>query len=998
MTINPKITYIAKSQFIKKGDILKETNLYSALKECESRSNHNYNNQKGREGSILRYLSPTAYPTTYKCDGLIWVDIDNNEVTDQVIDNGEKLIQYLPNLLAIKKSASGNIHAFLYDEEFVTDEIDTSKYEERSLLYVATFAAAVKKVIGVDFRFKTGALDGCVKGLHQQIFMAPSGFFWNPYCAKFKWTKELKERLKAEYHTLFPTFTTWNNAEVINNSLKDVRGKDTTFNSWVPRIIDRNINICGYTGNDARWRIVANIIGYCGGDEDKAKEVIMNGFDDPTRKEMMGSLKTLIRNNKWGLAIKPSIIDWLFKKDDDVVELEEGRYLNDVLNWNKEDVDNLTGTISIISNTNTGKTEWAKRMLLQNDNVLVVMSNKALRDGKKDKDTAPYVFENTDKDVNKNKAFITIDSLCRWFTEEEMKNKVVICDETHLWEDYISMRERRNVIGNVIKLLDSAKCRILMTATPKADHMIWEDMKCYKFIKRQKQKVKVNIYTLDVDKVEKANDISHTTAVYNWIKNNIVEKLYENGEQLVIYSDNGQENWKSYVLRDFIERNEVGLYRSRMYTADCKKKIDEENMLIYPITLATRYLGVGLEIKKDKNGDDVKRGHIVINLNEGFDIKFVEQCIGRFRNAEEIVVYAVQSRIPNSKKWGEDDKEMLGEYYNTLYEMCEDGEYRLNGAKALLLNAWDMDGDSIVKRKVGLLLANNMVHRYDYADLRSIKLFEKTLPYKEVEVTVKDVKLNRKAMEDNKFIKKNEESKLWEYVKSLSMMSLEDLMGMPVEEIVNHNLVPWEDAVRAYQILKVIKPVVKKGYDVVQMCDYFGGKISILQSEMKKLNLYYKWKNEKDTIIWEDKGDERLKEKIKEMESVVVDVEVMWKKEFLDRLGVRMYDIVVEDVFELVLDDDVFSRSDWNMNFNWSTYDECKMMRGKARKGTQAVANGKLCAKQYRVETDKLEKKYGLKKGMEVINMTETAKRYNINSETIRLWKKKGYIIELNSI
>lgn len=56
---------------------------------------------------------------------------------------------------------------------------------------------------------------------------------------------------------------------------------------------------------------------------------------------------------------------------------------------------------------------------------------------------------------------------------------------------------------------------------------------------------------------------------------------------------------------------------------------------------------------------------------------------------------------------------------------------------------------------------------------------------------------------------------------------------------------------------------------------------------------------------------------------------------------------------------------------------------------------GRKNTKKYKIVTDKLEKKYGLRNGMMFDGLKSIADANGVNTESIRLWKKKGYLIEI---
>ena len=104
--INPKVSVWTKDWFPKKGDELKQMDLYTVMKQCERISS---SAEKGKSGSIFPYLSDEVNPYTLVFDGVVFVDIDNcQEVSYKIFDSFDKICGEMPNLLAMNFSYSIN--------------------------------------------------------------------------------------------------------------------------------------------------------------------------------------------------------------------------------------------------------------------------------------------------------------------------------------------------------------------------------------------------------------------------------------------------------------------------------------------------------------------------------------------------------------------------------------------------------------------------------------------------------------------------------------------------------------------------------------------------------------------------------------------------------------------------------------------------------------------------------------------------------------------------
>ena len=508
--VNPKVSLYTKSKTPYTGALLKSTDLYSTLKYQETITK----GVKGQNGMIVMYTNNTAYPDKYSCDGLFYIDIDNvSEYSELIFDNFTAISEMFPNLLAMCFSASRNLHAFVYDERFKGDDIDVEEYRMQSKIYLSVFAWIVKKVCNVDLRDVEGALDDHASRITQLMYLAHSEFKWNPYCVPTTIMKDDIKRLKAEYHTLFKTFVQIYDKDAMEETMRVKRDDDTVFNVEVPRIIDKNTTFDRWSGNDLRRMIASNIMVYCDGDKNEAKKLVAESFDEPTK-----SLITSWLNDKYSKFYNKGLYNWLFVSKDNKVLLDQKQYLSDVLNLGTDKY------VYIISNTNTGKTEWCKNMIRNNDNVIALYPNKVLRDGKK-QGVEEFTYMNEAREIDKTKSVnISIDLFSRLYNVTEVEGKTIIVDEAHLLEDYISIQGRRDIIKETINLIQYADRVIFMSATPKSEMKLFK-FKVMQFEKPQKQNLHVRAMLMNMERVEKGNNISKSNAMYNYMNKFIEDKL-----------------------------------------------------------------------------------------------------------------------------------------------------------------------------------------------------------------------------------------------------------------------------------------------------------------------------------------------------------------------------------------------------------------------------------------------------------------------------------------
>ena len=398
-----------------------------------------------------------------------------------------------------------------------------------------------------------------------------------------------------------------------------------------------------------------------------------------------------------------------------------------------------------------------------------------------------------------------------------------------------------------------------------------------------------------------------------------------------------------------------------------------------------------MEIKSEN------QGHIVINLDEGFDINFIEQCIGRYRNAKDIYLHVFASKEPTGKDVRENDEEIeeLKSYYVDLHD-DENNPNKLNILKAMRLNAYDgFVENKKLREAVGLLLANNIINRRNYASFISVGMLLQRLPYNNKKITINTKKLGIVEQENLFKFFENKEEKLTTYLFSLSNADLRSLMQYTVEDILNRRLVPFNDRTAARKILKLIKPMVlNESIPFDKICDFFNRNLSTMRKEYDKAITYEKCQMEEYNI--NDFDDEKLKEEKKKLEENNADVELLFNKDFLDNLRIKRPVLDFEKIFEDSYEDAFVSvMSDMGIElkniFNFDSYEEFK----KHKKGMKQSMAGKKRAKKCKIVTDKLEKRYGLKMGMEFDSKKDISIIAKVKRNTVSDWTRMGYVKEI---
>ena len=793
--INPRVSVWTKDRFPKKGEELKLVELYTVMKQCEQIPP---TTEKGKSGSIFPYLSDVVNPYTLVFDGVVFVDIDNcQEVSSQIFDSFDKICVVMPNLLAMNFSYSKNIHCYFYDEDIKND---SSKYSERAVLYLSAFAAAVKKVLGVDLRDIEGALDDHSKSPTQRLFLNRSPFQWNVYCCKTSIKNDDINRLKAEYYSLFRLAES--ERTLVETPLIKGEGKI---------LVDSTFNLLGYgTGYEARTLIASAVYIHFGKDMEKSREYLSRKFKNA--QEINIQMTSMINNGYIERKYREDVEKYLFGFNVNKEQiLKPGQYLSDVI-----DIDKLEGRYYYIqSNTGSGKTEFVKKYLKDKQGeVFFVQITKALRDGKK-QTIEDYTFENWEYGLDKTltKFHMSIDGAVRQLRERASKlnQYTIIVDESHLLEDYINIRE--SIINEFLTRLKRAGKVIFMSATPKSDIKLFPFEKIC-FTRIQEQDLNIHLHPLKLTGRGSKARVEYEYMT-RWIK--------QRENKVIVFSDKKQECWKKYGLL----KESVTYFNSSSFNDDGVQAILKDNKLVNQITLSTKYMGCGVEVKHEKEVD------IVFFLNEGFDNSSIVQSIGRPRSSggvEKVNVHFFYTTDCKFKgRYKPEDVMFLKNAFDNLV-VCENNGLLINvlaahmtGIRDSSFNEWESRDD------IKLLKVSQLLRNITYFSPYSLSVL-KHLPYRNIEIKYEDiVEIDRKG---EKSIVRSE-GKLLQYLCSLSRIKVSNLVDEDgYEALLDSGTVPYDDKKNAREEIRRAMYIARRGIEVSEALYFFG----TLKRAVKHLN------------------------------------------------------------------------------------------------------------------------------------------------------------------
>ena len=915
--INPRVSYTNEGKYARNGSAMTIVTLKSILNRCAS--NEFKGREKGRSGCILPYVSTKFGERPFVHEGVVILDLDkfNKEPglkgkEDLIYEKFDEIAAIMPNILAMNYSYSHNLHIFVYDRNVV----DAQSYNKMQPIYTALFAKVVRSILNIDFREYKDALDDHQKA-YQKLFVNYSPYKWNYYCTQLSLSPKQLKTLQSEYKIVF---------EKIEDCREVCESTNIVGNGDI--VVDKNYAILGWKGFRARTAIAAATYFHFDKDLQQSKKWLSATFKNA--KDIYSQMLSMVRNgniNHWYTKEAEFV---LFPSGKDKYTLKEGEYLSDII-----DFDTLNESYYYIqSNTNTGKTEFVKNLIrdqyveiigsedlfgnkryskVDGRKVIILQMTKALRDGKK-RGIEDKTYGNWDKIVDKEQIHTTLEGFDRNIVGLNLSEYTIVVDESHLLEEYITIR--RDLTKRVLNYLEKAGKVIFMSATPKSDFKMFPFKKLV-FEKTQKQRLDVYQYPL----YRKGNG-SRIAARYTHIIK-FIRDLEKRGEKVLVFSNKYQSEWKTYGLDE-----NVTFFNATNIKDVAMLEILNNNRLINNITLATKYMGCGVEIKGEK------KVHIVFLLDEGWNFDFIVQTLGRPRDAENIVLHLFYS---DYKKWkvglSKSQLAALRNAFDNLYYDAVDGYPILNILAARMTGIYKRGNANSVDEKIKTLIIGSIVSESNIHTPYSLELF-KYLPYEEVNIHRCDGEdFNTNGV--RQYIRK--ETELIEYICSLSEAECERLFSMEYDDIFMR--VPHRDKSEGRKVIRICKYIVRHRLNLKEVMSFFD-KVSLTESMVKTFVTYCRI-NAGWSVVNEFEGSEQTK---KEFDDEVAKMKSIFTKEFIEGyitdimrpgyLGDNTLKLTLDDVFIDVLKSLGVWREEYShITYQWSeSYNDASMFKGSTYK------------------------------------------------------------------
>lgn len=335
---------------------------------------------------------------------VFFVDIDTKNGVEEFLRDWDDFCELFPSALFAQKSASGKLHVVCGCAKTYTDELE---YAKDFRLFAAGFCAAAKYVgayanwhdldddrtSGLSDRSKRKpALDLAEKGKTLALFVSrnpilPNRVGHSPYIGEI--TKEDEKVLKSKYHRFFDTGRT---AKPRDEKWEAPFDGEIEITKPKPvMVIDINTPICGYTGNEARWRVATAVLWLCGGDKTRARVILDRFFREKGGKKInwVDAEKYNPAFVQWFIAeygvITSKELDFGGKGKEKTRVCVEG---TDILLGRGEWLSDYSAQLDelcpygwrkcITSNTGSGKTEWMKQDALAHPGSVIIVPFNSL--------------------------------------------------------------------------------------------------------------------------------------------------------------------------------------------------------------------------------------------------------------------------------------------------------------------------------------------------------------------------------------------------------------------------------------------------------------------------------------------------------------------------------------------------------------------------------------------------------------------------------------------
>lgn len=621
-------------------------------------------NTKDIKGSKIHGKASPASGSIYAGDNTILADLDHLDhggMDRRSIIEGkmEDIMSDLPFLIFVKES-NNNLHFICYGSYD-----DESGYRLKASFYLACIARAILKHTGLDLRDiiekgKCVSLDTHNTNPDQRLFVYPGKKYWEyPFEPS---DFQVDNRAFDGYEWLKPE----GEKKIYKGDISDEEYMAIPGMRWkkgcnIDVSKQGGIEVCGYTGHDARWRLAQNIYYMTGWREDLTRSIISSNFLYPDKWE--GSCKKLYENK---YPPNSRFIKWLeenlLEEDPDAVkDIEIEGWMIDRMG-EIEDFYNKHHRIMIQAPTGTGKTTLVNGMegrdgLAKKLNAIVIVpfnSMVHLYNRMICIKTDGSLRARLDDYRENEPCAIIWDQVLKLWDRIREDNRVIIVDESHTL--FLDRRYRDSAVSLMEKLKTYPNV-ICISATP-CGEVSSLGLKMIKF-SNTKRKIK-----LDLVKTDKPMSVLmlNRCRFRDWY------------DRVLVFSDNHCRKMHSWLTADLIDHTWLHTWNA----GDEKmERVWNEEKLIDPVTLSTSLGFNGVNFNNER-----ERVLIVLDGRDGILAgQNIVQMIGRIRKSSVKVIVYWGGKIEGSDVDEEREAAKLleGEDHRIVHyreDLLDEGKYK----------------------------------------------------------------------------------------------------------------------------------------------------------------------------------------------------------------------------------------------------------------------------------------------------------------------------------
>lgn len=606
------------SQSLPSGDRIKQLPVIS-LEEFVEVINNPTAHAPYREDVEGKRYNPGIFNTS----DTLFLDIDHiDDYFDRIWNALDDIIVDCPFIAMVKQSRSKSLHFICIGHWNTVEE-----HVIRDMFYLACVAKSIMFRTGIDLREVEKALDVHTKSCNQRLFVydpSKHPYIINPFPTRV--SLDDVDRVFDEYPMLRPAqkqASKQSSKQASKQASKQSSVKKEAFKGTFDAAVretsaritlDRNYEVCGYFGNDARWR-VANAIAYlCHNDIEQAKHIIMNNFTNPNDFSFASVSKGVNRN----------VLNWV------ITNLQaqfggECTFLTEKADEILRFIESHPRTL-LVAPTGTGKTTLVNGMpgfigLAKRLNAVVITpfnSMLHLYNNMNSIRTGGCGGANLDDYRSDEPVVIIWDQVNKLLGNIIADHRPVIIDESHtLFLD----RNYRDAAVRLMEKLKGVSSVIAVTATPTGEEE-----------------------ELGLERLEYLSHKGLVNATCRYTKSNVGASLlgdiiynneYSDYDRIVIFSDlyarRLHENLDSRLIPH-------AFIHSKNRTGKDFITLQETEMLTEKITICTSLAYNGLNFKNEN-----ENVLVLMDVHEGHTLAaHIIQCVGRLRrSAVSLKVYMV---------------------------------------------------------------------------------------------------------------------------------------------------------------------------------------------------------------------------------------------------------------------------------------------------------------------------------------------------------------------